>query len=180
MSDAPFVPLRPIPMKDRAGIIFLEYGELDVLDSAFVLVDKTGIRTQIPVGGLACIMLEPGTRVSHAAVILAARVGCLLVWVGEAGVRLYASGQPGGARADKLRTCAQQQTASLVDHLVGAAKQCERHVEAKRLGSLEVDDHVNLRDLLDGEIGGLFAFENAAGVDASLPVRLHRVAAVAQ
>lgn len=102
MSDRPYVPLRPIPMKDRAGIIFLEYGELDVLDSAFVLVDKTGIRTQIPVGGLACLMLEPGTRVSHAAVVLAARVGCLLVWVGEAGVRLYASGQPGGARADKL------------------------------------------------------------------------------
>lgn len=101
-SDAPYVPLRPIPMKDRAGIIFLEYGELDVIDSAVVLVDKNGIRTQIPVGGLACIMLEPGTRVSHAAVILAARVGCLLVWVGEAGVRLYASGQPGGARADRL------------------------------------------------------------------------------
>jgi CRISP-associated protein Cas1 len=57
---------------------------------------------QIPVGGLACIMLEPGTTVSHAAVCLAATVGCLLVWVGEAGVRLYASGQPGGARADKL------------------------------------------------------------------------------
>lgn len=101
-DDAPYVPLRPIPMKDRAGIIFLEYGELDVIDSAFVLVDKNGVRVQIPVGGLACIMLEPGTRVSHAAVILAARVGCLLVWVGEAGVRLYASGQPGGARADKL------------------------------------------------------------------------------
>lgn len=102
MQNQPYVPLRPIPMKDRAGIIFLEYGELDVLDSAFVLVDKTGIRTQIPVGGLACLMLEPGTRVSHAAVVLAARVGCLLVWVGEAGVRLYASGQPGGARADRL------------------------------------------------------------------------------
>ncbi|MCV0369517.1 MAG: type I-E CRISPR-associated endonuclease Cas1e [Filomicrobium sp.] len=89
-------------MKERAGIIFLQYGELDVLDSAFVLVDKIGIRTQIPVGGLACLMLEPGTRVSHAAVVLAAQVGCLLVWVGEAGVRLYASGQPGGARADRL------------------------------------------------------------------------------
>jgi len=101
-DETPYVPLRPIPMKDRAGIIFLEYGELDVIDSAFVLVDKNGVRTQIPVGGLACIMLEPGTRVSHAAVILAARVGCLLVWVGEAGVRLYASGQPGGARADRL------------------------------------------------------------------------------
>jgi CRISPR-associated protein Cas1 len=47
-------------------------------------------------------MLEPGTRVSHAAVVLASRVGCLLIWVGEGGVRLYASGQPGGARADRL------------------------------------------------------------------------------
>ncbi len=33
---------------------------------------------------------------------LAATVGTLLVWVGEAGVRVYSSGQPGGARADKL------------------------------------------------------------------------------
>jgi CRISPR-associated protein Cas1 len=35
-------------------------------------------------------------------VALAARAGCLLVWIGEAGVRLYAAGQPGGARADRL------------------------------------------------------------------------------
>jgi hypothetical protein len=33
---------------------------------------------------------------------LAARVRCLLLWVGEGGVRLYAAGQPGGARSDKL------------------------------------------------------------------------------
>ena len=101
-DEAPYVPLRPIAIKERAGIIFLRYGQLDVIDSAFVLVDEQGVRVQIPVGGLACIMLEPGTRVSHAAVVLAAQVGCLLVWVGESGVRLYASGQPGGARADRL------------------------------------------------------------------------------
>jgi CRISPR-associated protein Cas1 len=89
-------------MKDRAGLVFLEYGQLDVIDGAFVLVDVNGVRVQIPVGGLACLMLEPGTRISHAAVVLAARVGCLLVWVGEGGVRLYAAGQPGGARADRL------------------------------------------------------------------------------
>jgi len=95
-------PLKPIPMKDRLSVLFVEKGRLDVLDGAFVLVDKNGVRTHIPVGGVACLMLEPGTRVSHAAVTLASRVGCLLVWVGEAGVRLYASGQPGGARADRL------------------------------------------------------------------------------
>jgi CRISPR-associated protein Cas1 len=95
-------PLKPIPIKDRLSILFLEKGNLDVLDGAFVVVDKNGVRTHIPVGGVACLMLEPGTRVSHAAVVLASRVGCLLVWIGEAGVRLYASGQPGGARSDRL------------------------------------------------------------------------------
>lgn len=102
VTDPPYVPLRPIPIKERSAIIFLQYGEVDVIDGAFVLVDKNGARVQIPVGGLACLMLEPGTRITHAAVVLAARVGCLLVWVGEGGVRLYAAGQPGGARADRL------------------------------------------------------------------------------
>ena len=95
-------PLKPIAIKERLSILFIEKGHLDVLDGAFVVVDKSGVRTHIPVGGVACLMLEPGTRTSHAAVALAARVGTLLVWVGEAGVRLYSSGQPGGARADRL------------------------------------------------------------------------------
>lgn len=97
-----FIPLNPIPIKNRVSMIFLQYGQLDVKDGAFVLIDVNGVRTHIPVGSVACIMLEPGTRVSHAAVKLAATVGTLLVWVGEAGVRLYASGQPGGARSDRL------------------------------------------------------------------------------
>ena len=95
-------PLKPIPIKERLSILYIEKGNLDVLDGAFVVVDKNGVRTHIPVGGVACLMLEPGTRVSHAACALAARVGTLLVWIGEAGVRLYSAGQPGGARADRL------------------------------------------------------------------------------
>lgn len=95
-------PPRPIPIKERSSILFLEKGRLDVLDGAFVLVDEAGVRVHIPIGGVVCLMLEPGTRVSHAAVALAARAGTLLIWVGEAGVRLYAAGQPGGARADRL------------------------------------------------------------------------------
>ncbi len=95
-------PLKPIAMKERISLLFVEKGHLDVLDGAFVVVDVNGVRTHIPIGSVACLMLEPGTRVSHRAAALAARVGTLLVWVGEAGVRLYASGQPGGARADRL------------------------------------------------------------------------------
>lgn len=89
-------------MKDRASLVFVEHARLDVIDGAFVAVNADGTRTQIPVGGLAGIMLEPGARISHAAVALAARVGTLITWVGEGGVRLYSAGQPGGARSDRL------------------------------------------------------------------------------
>lgn len=83
-------------------MVFVERAQLDVADGAFVAVNADGTRTQIPIGGLAGVMLEPGARISHAAIALAARTGTLITWVGEAGVRLYSAGQPGGARADRL------------------------------------------------------------------------------
>lgn len=95
-----FIPLKPIPEKDRMSMIFIGMGQIDVRDGAFVVIDE--VNGEIPVGSVACLLLEPGTRVSHAAIKLAAMVGTLLIWVGDAGVRLYSAGQPGGARSDKL------------------------------------------------------------------------------
>ena len=106
MTQQPPIPLKPIPMKDRVSMIFVYYGRIDVKDGAFVVINEVDgedrERKHIPVGSLACVMLEPGTRISHEAVELAAATGTLLIWVGEAGVRLYSAGQPGGARSDKL------------------------------------------------------------------------------
>lgn len=97
------MPLKPIAMRERSSMMFIERGQVDVRDGAFVhLVKDDEVRTQIPVGSIACLMLEPGTRVSHAAMKLASQVGTLMIWVGEAGVRLYSAGQPGGARSDRL------------------------------------------------------------------------------
>lgn len=92
----------PIMLKERGSVVTVQYGRLDVIDGAFVLVDKYGVRTQIPVGGLACVMLETGTTITHEAVKLASRVGCLLMWVADGVGRVYASGAHGGARADRL------------------------------------------------------------------------------
>lgn len=92
----------PIPMKERSSMVWLSYGQIDVQDGAIVLIDKIGVRTHIPVGGLSCMFLEPGTRITHTAIAVLAEVGCLVIWVGEGGVRLYSAGQPGGARADRL------------------------------------------------------------------------------
>jgi len=98
----PLPPLKPLAQKDRVGYVFLERCRVDVDDGAFVAIQADRTRIQIPVGSISTIFLEPGTRVSHAAVVLAARSGTLLIWVGEGGVRTYAAGQPGGARSDRL------------------------------------------------------------------------------
>ena len=129
MSAPPGLPPpRPIPIKDRAALVFIGRAQLDVEDGAFVAIDGEGVRTVIPVGGLACLLLEPGTRVSHAAAVLAARAGTLMVWVGEGAVRLYSAGRPGGARADKLLW--QAQTA--LDE--AARLRVVRHMYALRFG----------------------------------------------
>lgn len=94
-------PLR-VPLRERVSILFVERGRIDVRDGALVVIDKNRDREQLPIGGIACLILEPGTRISHAAVRLAAEVGCLLVWTGEGAVRVYSAGRPGGARSDRL------------------------------------------------------------------------------
>lgn len=91
-----------IPLRDREPFLHVGRGMIDVEDGAVVLADVNGIRMQIPVGALACLMIEPGTTITHAAVKACTDEDCLLVWCGEGGTRMYSVGSPGGARSDKL------------------------------------------------------------------------------
>ncbi len=75
MSIPILLPLKPMTINDRLTTLFLEKGNLDVLDDAFVLVDKSDIHTHIPVRGVACLMLGSGIRVSLSVVVLASPFG---------------------------------------------------------------------------------------------------------
>src|SRR5262245_24583974 len=55
---------------------------------------------------------------------------------------------------------------ALLDHIIGAGKQCRRHLETKLLGGVEIDEQLDLRGLLNGQISQLFALENSSSVDA--------------
>lgn len=94
--------LKPIAIKNRFSILQLGKGRLHVDDSGFVWVDHQNNRIQIPIGSVTCLMLEPGTSITHAAIELAAKAGTLVIWITDGGTRVYSAGQPGGARSDKL------------------------------------------------------------------------------
>ena len=97
-------PNRPpvMPLKNRLAVFAVERGGVDVDGSALVVTDVRGVRAQLPVGAAAVLMLEPGTTITHAAVKLCSEHRTLILWTGEAGVRLYSAGQEGAAHSYRL------------------------------------------------------------------------------
>src|SRR5215204_4768608 len=68
--------------------------------------------------------------------------------------------------------------AASFDHLVGACDERFRHADAERLRGLEVENQLNLRGLLDRQVGRLVALENAADIDPSQAISVGEVGPV--
>src|SRR5262245_4664843 len=66
-----------------------------------------------------------------------------------------------------------------LDHLVGAGDERGRKLEAKRLGSFEVHDEIELRGLQYRQISRFLALEDACSVDANLPVCVSNIRPIA-
>lgn len=96
-----------MPLKNRISLFSVEYGLVERDGSALVVIDRNGVRAQLPVGATAVLMLEPGTSITHAAVQLCAEARTLIIWTGEAGVRVYSAGQEGAAHSYRLLRQAQ-------------------------------------------------------------------------
>jgi CRISPR-associated protein Cas1 len=94
--------LMKLMIKERISYIFLEHGVLNVKENAFCFLNQENRQVFLPVGTITCIILQPGVTITHAAIVLAAKVGCLILWVGESSVRLYSAGYPSCMRSDKL------------------------------------------------------------------------------
>ncbi|MTV26247.1 type I-E CRISPR-associated endonuclease Cas1 [Nitriliruptoraceae bacterium ZYF776] len=87
-------------MEDRVSTVYVERSHVDRDDNAVVLINKE--RTvRIPAAMVAAILLGPGTRVTHGAMNLLGDSGTVVCWVGEHGVRMYASGN-GPSRSSRL------------------------------------------------------------------------------
>jgi CRISPR-associated protein Cas1 len=85
--------LRELPkLRDGLSYLYVEHGRVEQKYKAVEFVDKNGGATMVPAAALAVLMLGPGTTITHAAVKALADNGCLVLWTGEDGTRLYAQG----------------------------------------------------------------------------------------
>ena len=85
---------------DRLSFVYLERATIHRDGNAITATDQDGV-LHIPSAALGCLLLGPGTRVTHAAMSLLGDSGASVVWVGENGVRYYAHGR-GLARSTRL------------------------------------------------------------------------------
>ena len=91
---------------DRLTFLYLEHCQINREDSAILVRDERGT-TRIPAAAITVLLLGPGTTVTHRAIELIGDAGVGIVWVGEHGVRFYASGRPLTHRAQLLMKQAQ-------------------------------------------------------------------------
>lgn len=132
-----------VPHADRHGLIWLERGELCVVDGCLHFVAGKDSLTphilQVPHQAVSMILLGPGSSVTHDALRLLARHGTLMAAVGQDGVRTYTAPPLLPDRSDVARRQAE---------LWGAPRRrvsVARHMYALRLG--EVLPHRDLDTL---------------------------------
>lgn len=79
-------------ISDRMTFIYLEHCVINCEDSAVKVTDMEG-DVYIPAAAITTLLLGPGCKITHRAMELAGDSGIGIVWVGEHGVRYYASGR---------------------------------------------------------------------------------------
>jgi len=87
-------------IEDRVSTVYVERCHIDRAENAIIFINKE--RTiRVPAAFIGAVMLGPGTRITHAAARLLGDSGTSICWVGEHGVRMYASGL-GPSRGSQL------------------------------------------------------------------------------
>ncbi|MGW9450182.1 type I-E CRISPR-associated endonuclease Cas1e [Streptomyces sp. NPDC055632] len=77
---------------ERLSFVYLERCTVHRDANAITATDADGI-THIPAATIGTLLLGPGTRVTHQAMSVLGETGAAVAWVGERGVRYYASGR---------------------------------------------------------------------------------------
>ena len=139
-----------VPHKDRHGLMWLGRGKLYVEDGTlhFTAAKQPDLEAgdyAIPFQMLSCLVLQPGTSVSHDALRLLARHGVDLVAAGRDGVRFYASLPAGPDRSARAR-----RHAELWADAKGKRAHVVRRMYAWRMGTVVPAIHIDALRGMEG------------------------------
>ncbi len=124
---------------DRLSYLYVEHARIDQCEKAIAIHDQSGT-TPVPVATLALLLLGPGTTLTHAAMRSLADNNCLVAWVGEHGVPMYAH-STGGTRS----AAALVRQAALVSDPVQRLAVVRRMYRRRFPGT--IDPHLTLQQL---------------------------------
>ena len=94
--------LQALPqIRDRMTFLYLERCTIGRQDGAITVTEERGC-VHVPAASISVLLLGPGTRITHRGMELIGDSGVTVIWVGEQGVRYYASGRPLTHRAGLL------------------------------------------------------------------------------
>jgi CRISP-associated protein Cas1 len=79
-------------VKDKYPFIYLERGRLEIDDSSVMWIDADKNVVRLPIATINCLLLGPGTSITHEAVKVLAASNCNVCWVGEDSLLFYAAG----------------------------------------------------------------------------------------
>lgn len=87
------VPKELLPrVETKYPFVYLEHGRLEIDDRSVKFINADGEVVSIPCGVINCILLGPGTSVTHDAVKILSEYNCNVFWTGENGLKFYACG----------------------------------------------------------------------------------------
>ena len=90
-------------VKDKYPFIYLERGRLEIDDSSIKWIDCDKNVVRLPIATINCLLLGPGTTLTHEAVKVMAAANCSVCWVGEDSLIFYAAGITPTADSRNLR-----------------------------------------------------------------------------
>ena len=138
---------------DKYPFIYLERGRLEIDDSSVKWIDYEGNLVRLPVATINCLLLGPGTSVTHEAIKVMAASNCSVCWVGEDSLLFYAVGQSPTANSRNMRS--QMELASNEKKRLEVARRMflkrfpEEEVKSKTLNELMGMEGKRVRALYD-------------------------------
>lgn len=118
------------------SFIYLERCTVHRDGNAITATDERGV-IHIPTATIGALLLGPGTRVTHQAMVLMAESGSSAVWVGERGVRYYAHGRPLG-RTSRLLDAQATAVSARASRLAVARKMYAMRFPGEEIESLNM------------------------------------------